>query len=560
MTISKKLWLGFLSVLGLMLIVGIFSLWSIMRQNEEYQFLLDDRVHKVNLINDLISIQKDIAGGTRGYFVYQDEKFIQDRMVKNEEFEQTLNELLSITKTSYALQLIKDLEKSNQTYHKLTEEAIAYQQSGKRQLALELGRKTASHFEEIMTTAEELKAYQQEKMNKTRANLNELVVGSRLFIILILVGGALVSIIVSVIISRSISRPIQQTTQALEQIAMGRLDLEPLEIKNRDEVGTMAQSFNKMLIDLRNVVGNVNDTAAQLAAQSEQLSASSEESLASSEMVASAAEKQAAGSDQQLQIVGEAFQAMNEMAVDIQKITDNNNEMLHSAAAVNTLVEQGSKTVNEVSKQMSDIQDSIQESANIISVMENHSAKIQQVTTIITEISDQTNLLALNAAIEAARAGEHGAGFAVVAEEVRQLAEQSKHSASEIEAMIKTIQTDAKRAVQSIHQGQQKATNGLQTSEQSLDVFTQIEAAVGEVSNKINLVSAAIEQLQAMNDEVQMGAKEVRNLAEQSADRSRDTSAATEEQLAAIEQISASSQALAKLAESLTQQINNFKL
>src|SRR5690606_39259579 len=175
----------------------------------------------------------------------------------------------------------------------------------------------------------------------------------------------------------------------------------------------------------------------------------------------------------------------------------------------------------------------------------------QTVTALITDISEQTNLLALNAAIEAARAGEHGKGFAVVAEEVRKLAEQSKQSASEIEHIVKLIQTDTEKASQSIQTGSHKADDGLNSVTDSLQLFEQIEGATAETGQSVRLVSAAIEDIQARTATVMTGSTQVRDLAEQAAASANESSQSVREQLATMEEITESVQSLALLAEDL---------
>ena len=209
---------------------------------------------------------------------------------------------------------------------------------------------------------------------------------------------------------------------------------------------------------------------------------------------------------------------------------------------------------------MDTIHTTFKDTTIIMTNMAKHSEEIQTITALITDISEQTNLLALNAAIEAARAGEYGKGFAVVAEEVRKLAEQSKNSASEIEAMVQVIQSASSEAVKAITLGGEKVETGLSKTTESLSVFKEIQVAVGVVGAKVESTSAAIEQIQAMAESVSEGSLQVQRLAKQAADGANDTSAATEEQLAATEEISSNAQVLADLAETLQNNVSHFKI
>lgn len=279
---------------------------------------------------------------------------------------------------------------------------------------------------------------------------------SNIITLLLTILSVVIGILVSHFISRSIARPIKKVTIGLAEIADGNLTVEPIVIKNRDEVGEMASTFNKMSDDLQRIVSGVRDSSMQLAANAEELSASSEESLASSQMVAKSAEAQMVASEEQVGQMNASMHSMTDLQEGVSQIATSNEDMLKATDGVRSLVTQGSSVVTNVASQMNTIHETFNETTEIMKNMAKHSNEIQNITSLITDISDQTNLLALNAAIEAARAGEYGKGFAVVAEEVRKLAEQSKNSASEIESMVQLIQSASGSAVKAITTGEIK--------------------------------------------------------------------------------------------------------
>lgn len=289
---------------------------------------------------------------------------------------------------------------------------------------------------------------------------------------------------------------------ALAEIANGNLTVEQLTIKNKDGIGDMATAFNLMTTDLVGIISRARESALQLAAQAEQLSASSEESLAASEMVAEITERNLEGSEIQIDLVNNSSQAMNEMVSGIGRIIGDNKEMLESSQNVDQLVSEGSNLMDEVTKQMRVIDTKIGESTEMMKEMSIQSENIRNVTVLITNITEQTNLLALNGAIEAARAGEHGQGFAIVAEEVRNLAEQSKKSAEEIRQMVEAMITNVTRAVSGTEEGNQSVNEGLVITERTGEVFKQIEGAEAYVVKKVETVSTAIEGIRTMSNEV----------------------------------------------------------
>ncbi|WP_354312206.1 methyl-accepting chemotaxis protein [Sporosarcina psychrophila] len=559
-TVAKKLWMGFATILTLLVIVGGLSLWSTIRIGSDYTFLLDDRVKKVELVDEFILKHNQIQDDVRGFMLFQDDKHLESRTENVNRFNELYQELTILLQTGKHKALLEDLEVARTKYLNLQDEIVLNVQEGKDRKATELGRASANVGALVLENAEIIKADQFEEQKKTRAELESFMMATIIFVIGIIIFATLLGIVISTFISRGIARPVRVVTDGLNEIASGNLTIDLLKVKNKDEIGDMAAAFNKMGTDVANMVRKINLSATQLAVQSEELSASSEESLASSEMVAKTAENQLMGSEKQQRIIEQSSSSMEELSLGVAEIASNNEEMLQSTETVSKLVTTGSSVVGEVSVQMTTIHTTIQESSVIMEEMAQHSNEIQKITTLITSIAEQTNLLALNAAIEAARAGEYGKGFAVVAEEVRKLAEQSKTSATEIGTMVSMIQNASKRAVTSINAGSERVDIGIAATEQSRLVFEEIQNAVGDVATKVETVSAAIEEIQAMAEEVSYGAGEIAQLSGEAAASAGDTSAATEEQLAVNEEISSSAQALAKLAEDLQMEMKHFRV
>lgn len=560
MTVGKKLWFGFGTILALLILVGLISLWTTIRVDSDYSFLLDDRVDKVQSIDEFILKHSEIQDDVRGYMLFTNPTYLEARAEHVNRSNELIEELDSKLKDPESKTLLEEMKVAQLKYLKLQDDIVESIDIGKDRKANELGRASANVGSTVLGYANLIKEAQYTSLAKTREELEKFMTGLKLFVLGMLVFSVVIGMLISTYISRNISRPVKIVTNGLNEIAAGNLTIDLLHVKNKDEIGEMAAAFNKMGTDVASMVRKINISTVQLAVQSEELSASSEESLATSEMVSLAAEKQLLGSEQQQQIILQSVSAMEELSLGVAEIGTSNEDMLHSAETVTTLVTKGSTVVNEVSQQMSTIQLTIKESSEIMNEMAKHSNEIQTVTALITAISEQTNLLALNAAIEAARAGEYGKGFAVVAEEVRRLAEQSKTSAAEIESMVTMIQQASKKAVKSITAGGERVDEGIAATEQSRVVFEEIQHAVGDVAAKVETVSAAIEEIQAMADEVKNGANEIQILSGEFASGASETSAATEEQLAVTEEISASAQSLAKLADDLQTEMKHFRV
>lgn len=558
LTVGKKLWTGFTSTLLIMMIVGTSGLWAISTVDKEYSYLIDDRIKKVQLFEQLLSNQNQISSFLRGYLLYKDDKYLEERNNISLEAEEILAELDKLVRTKSARATLQEVGEDRQSYHEKTEKMIEEFKKGNEELALEIAKESAVFQGQIAQNIEELIEHQVNQQAKTELELQNLLSMIRYVIIGLMALAVIISIVIARLISRSIARPVSTMTTSLEQIAGGNFAIEPILIKNKDEIGDMAKAFNAMSTDLRQIISNTRNSAVLLAVQAEELSASSEESLAASEMVAEIAEKNLTASDMQVRIVHDSTNSMGELTSGIDRISEDNEDMLLASEQVTVLVHDGATLMKDFSEQMLMINTSMGHSSKIIGDLATHSEQIRHVTSVITAIAEQTNLLALNAAIEAARAGEHGKGFAVVAEEVRNLAEQSKQSAVEIGQMIDMMIQNVGKVVTSTNDGNQRVEAGLAVTEQTRDVFEKIEHAAIEVSTKVTTVSAAIEQIRVMTDEVSTGAAKVQELAEQASAEAQSTSAATEEQLAANEEISSSAQTLSQLAEDLQSDMARF--
>ncbi|MEK5214802.1 methyl-accepting chemotaxis protein [Psychrobacillus sp. FSL H8-0487] len=558
LTISKKLWGGFTAVLVLLIIASAMSMWTTYDISSKYDSLIDEEMEHVSLIEKVELIQKDTSTSVLEYLMFSKLTSVEKLENNYKQVTEITTSLSSDLKDTTSKELVEELQKKSKQLYESNNQIIEikkkngmYQKNASESTKLNL---------EIAEVLVELKTNVEKRAEQTRDELNTNVGTANIVTLILTILSIVVGVLVSHFISRSIAKPITKVTNGLVEIADGNLTIEPIIIKNKDEVGEMATTFNKMSGDLQRIVSGVRDSSMQLAANAEELTASSEESLASSQMVAKSAEAQMLASDEQVNHMDASMQSMTDLQKGVSQIASSNDEMLKATDGVRSLVRQGSNVVTNVASQMDNIYTTFHETTEIMKNMAKHSDEIQNITSMITDISDQTNLLALNAAIEAARAGEYGKGFAVVAEEVRKLAEQSKNSAAEIAAMVNLIQTASSSAVKAITSGGEKVEEGLAQTTESLNVFHQIETSVDDVVQKVESVTIAISNIQEISRSVTESVQQVQSLATQAADGASDTSAATEQQLAANEEISSNAQFLADLAEKLQNEVSHFKI
>jgi methyl-accepting chemotaxis protein len=372
--------------------------------------------------------------------------------------------------------------------------------------------------------------------------------------IFIVVGAA-----ISYMIVRSITRPLNQLVLATDKVSEGDLT-QKFDVKNNDEISKLGMSFNKMVQSLQHLINQVGEKAVHLASSSEQLTASSEQNNMATEQVANSIQEVASATEQQTEKVKESTAVVKDMSSRIQQIMLNTNIVAKTANETNEVVVKGNSAIDLSTSQMKNINKTVSELGSIVHTLGKRSEEIGQIVNVISEIADQTNLLALNAAIEAARAGEHGRGFAVVADEVRKLAEQSSKSTESIRELISTIQTDTNSAINSMEKGTAEVEKGIDLVNNAGDAFSHIQQFADTVSSQIAEVSASIKDMAEGADQVVEIVSAIEEIAAVTTSESQDVSAATEEQLASMEEIAASAASLSGMAEELLDSIKKFKV
>ncbi|WP_408605284.1 methyl-accepting chemotaxis protein [Bacillus timonensis] len=315
-----------------------------------------------------------------------------------------------------------------------------------------------------------------------------------------------------------------------------------------------------MAKSLREVIQQVGLNADQVAASAEQLTASSEQTNDATKQIAETMQQVASGVDKQVKSIDETSQTVNEMATGVQQIAGSAQQVTSSALETTEKASEGRQSIKTVVNQMSSINDTFTELSGVVKGLGQRSVEIGQIIEVITGIADQTNLLALNAAIEAARAGEHGRGFAVVADEVRKLAEQSATSSNQIAQLILAIQNETNKAVETMEVATEEVVSGIGLVNTAGTAFTQIEDSITDVTTQIQEVSAAVQQMAAGTEQMVQSMQLITEIAEESGSGTQEVSAATEEQLASMDEISASAGALAHMAEDLQEVISKFKM
>ncbi|WP_299088765.1 methyl-accepting chemotaxis protein [uncultured Metabacillus sp.] len=399
------------------------------------------------------------------------------------------------------------------------------------------------------------------KIESEKTLLNEKQQMAIIILYSVIILSIMSGIIFSLVIVRSIIKPLKIVHIRLREIAEGEGDLtQNIKLTSSDELGDIARSYNQMIGKLRELIKQVGEHAGQVAAASVQLTASVQESTGASEQISATVQQVAVGIDKQNQSVKETAMTINDLSTSVGIIAANSQVVNTTALQASEKALEGNKAVETVVRQMNEINDSVTSLSQEVKLLGERSTHINKIVEVITGIAEQTNLLALNAAIEAARAGEHGRGFAVVADEVRKLAEQSASSAEQISTVISSILKDTNQTVQSMDDTTNKVAAGISLVHHAGSSFDQIQQGVVEVSSQIQEVTSAVQEMYIGTEQIVQAIKVIDETSNLTATSTDSMSGAVEKQLASMEEITASSAALSKMAEELQELIGKFKV
>lgn len=361
-------------------------------------------------------------------------------------------------------------------------------------------------------------------------------------------------------------RIIQKIIKAIEivgshanEMAKGDLTHE-IELVSNDEIGDLADAFRKMKDDIKNIILNIKDASHTVGATAEELAASSEELSATTEQVSTKTQIIAKGANDQAREVESMSRELIKLSQTTDAITDSVQKVQEFSEKTNDMAQGGSVAAHNALAKLEVVMNKLGESSSAVEGLGIKSSKISKIVDVITSIADQTNLLALNAAIEAARAGEQGRGFAVVAAEVRNLAEESKKAAEQIDALIKEISEDTERAVKFTEIGTTEAAEGFGITTDALGLLENISEAVQESVDRIKGITAIVEDQKSNTENVVNAMDRVASIVEDHLNSTEDSAAATEQQAAAMQELTSSTQELAHLANKLQDSVSKFKI
>ncbi|MEJ8548284.1 methyl-accepting chemotaxis protein [Brevibacillus borstelensis] len=562
MKISTKLVATFAVMLILLIGSGVYSHVMKLKELEGNRELMED-TKMLTVVREMQYVIAGLSNDERGSLLTGEERFYDSLSQRTEKLDETLAKVKAFehipAEQETQLQKIEELVSA---YSVESKKLMDANRSGNREGALqihlgserEVRLQLNEHVEQLVTQVEE-----ERETDVVRLEAESARVGWIQGVIALVV--ILFSIAMAVYIVRSIVVPLNKVNAQLRAIADGEGDLtQQLTVASRDEIGELATAFNRMIGNLRVIIQQVRGHAEQVAASAEELSASSQQTSKATEQIATSIQRVAAGADKQVEGVETGNREVKEMTSGIHQIANQAEIVSTAAVEASELAAEGNQTIQTTVEQMNKMNETFTALSRVVGGLDERSQEIVHIVEVITDIAGQTNLLALNAAIEAARAGEQGRGFAVVADEVRKLAEQASRSARQIAELVQSIQGETGEAVLSMERGTEEVVTGMAGVVRTGDSFARIREAVQEVASQAQEVSAASRTLSVSTDKMARSMDDIARITEETAAQTMDVSSAAEEQLASMEEIHSSAASLAQLAEELEKLLGRFKV
>jgi methyl-accepting chemotaxis protein len=377
--------------------------------------------------------------------------------------------------------------------------------------------------------------------------------------LLIGIVAAVIIIILSILFSNSLTKPIMVLLKNMEEIQKGNFTVR-CDVKSNDEIGNLADGFNKMIKDIAGLINNIQVVSTEVTASSENLAATAEETNASAESVTKAVEEIAMGAQEQAIEAEKGATLTSNLSSKLNELEDSTNNMIKSTEQVVQVNSNAIQVVGELREKNSLNGASIGNIENAIIELDSKAKNITNILGTITSISQQTNLLALNASIEAARAGEAGRGFAVVADEIRKLAEGSQDATKEIAEIVTNIQNQSNNTVEIMKEVKEISTEQSNAVEDVNNSFELISASIKDIIQNIKGVSDLVNDVNGDKNSIVDAIQSISAISEETAAASQEVTASMEMQVVAISEVSSAAEKLNEQADKLNKEINKFKI
>ena len=560
MGVRMKLGLSYLAMVLMIVVLGIFALWSMSNMQKSAD---DAAVAALKYMKQSDNMNVHVSDYRAAMYKLLTAETPAQKTASYDEIRKTAKAIDdTFAEMSDGIVFVDKLNEAKDNWAKAQkhgEKAIALVEAGDTPAAsIYMRDEMGKDYMALNTNTDELAQLELEEAQGKVTTSGEIYSTARTTTFVVLAIIALITVGIGYYFYRLIGGFLSEFLDVSQRVYHGDMTIN-LDYDTPDEFGKIAHSYNDTLGKIRNITAKIQDIANELTDSAETMSTGVNESAQVVTSIADSINGIAELSVSQNKNVDSASSALNNIISGVNDVAELAKQTASHASQVGTTVNQGIEGINVISQHMDRVETMVSTSADQVDTLGHRSEEIGQIVETIVNISGQTNLLALNAAIEAARAGEHGRGFAVVAEEIRKLAEDSQEAAQHIAELIGTIQAETKKAVDAMHHGNKGVRQGSEVVKEAMAEFSQVTDMVDSMVDQMARVARHIENVSVQSDHVIEAATCVSQDSDKIAGETQQVSAASEEQSATMQELANENTKLADMAQRLQEQLKVFR-